>query len=200
MNNNTPASSKYQRRRTLSGNKNSLLTKGSDVIENASSRQQANDVRDRRRSTQSDTFNLRTASVFFFVAFIWHSTLLPSFYKMAGPEIAAKIQLSGMHVDAFKDPENLDPKILREFGFAAAASHTIVFLFGILCSTALRTVRFSSIVRSESGRAEPIGKGGEGERERESANERFIIGIGVSLVLVVWTASVFHVLAQAFAR
>jgi len=127
------------------------------------------------------TTTLRTAAVFFFVGFIWHSTILPFFYKTIGPEIAALIQLSGSHVDAFRDPQNLDPKILREFGMAGAATHTIVFMFGFICATALRTLRFSSIVKSEGGRWEPV-------------------GVGVSLVIVVWSAAVFHVLAQAFCR
>jgi hypothetical protein len=132
-------------------------------------------------STLSRSMTLSTASIFFFTAFIWHSTLLPTFYNAVGPELASRISLLGSHLDAFKDPETLDPRILRDFGVAGAASHTIVFLFGLLCATMLRTLRFSSIVRSRGGKPEPI-------------------GIGVSLVLVVWTASVFHVLAQAFSR
>ena len=134
-----------------------------------------------KTTSTSTSTTITITSVFFFVAFIWHSSILPTFYNSVGKELAAKLSWSGSHLDAFKDPENLDPRLLREFGFAGAASHTIIFLFGLLCATMLRTLRFSSIVRSKGGRPEPI-------------------GIGVSLVLVVWTASVFHVLAQAFAR
>jgi hypothetical protein len=124
--------------------------------------------------------SIQISSVFFFVAFIWHSALLPTFYQWAGPEVAALIQLSGSHVDAFKDPPVLSAQTLREFGLAGAASHTVVFLFGFLCAVMLRTVRFGKIV-SSGGRPEPI-------------------GIGVSLVLVVWSAAVFHVMALTFSR
>ena len=82
----------------------------------------------------------RTAFVFFFVGFIWHSTILPFIYTQLGPEIASLIALSGSHVDAFKDPHFIDPQVLREFGFAGAASHTIIFMFGFVCSSFLRTV------------------------------------------------------------
>jgi hypothetical protein len=54
-------------------------------------------------------------------------------------------------------------------------------MFGFVCSAFLRTIRFSSIVRGKGGRLEPL-------------------AIGVSIVLVVWTAAIFHVLAQAFCR
>jgi len=152
-----------------------------EVDQSKGSAQAASSSKSPSNAISQATKTLRTAAVFFFVGFIWHSTILPFFYKQVGPEIAALIQLSGSHVDAFKDPPNIDPKVLREFGLAGAATHTIVFMFGFICATALRTVRFSSIVRSQGGRLEPI-------------------GIGVSLVLVVWTAAVFHVLAQAFCR
>ncbi|KAH9261762.1 hypothetical protein BASA81_000418 [Batrachochytrium salamandrivorans] len=123
----------------------------------------------------------RTALVFFFVGFIWHSTILPFVYTKMGTKIAAWIAMSGSHVDAFRDPNFIDPKVMREFGLAGAASHTIIFMFGFVCATFLRTIRFSSIVRNRGGGLEPM-------------------AIGVSIVLVVWTAAVFHVLAQAFCR
>ena len=58
------------------------------------------------------TATLRTAAVFFFVGFIWHSTILPFFYKQVGPEIAALIQLSGSHLDAVSYTHLTLPTIL----------------------------------------------------------------------------------------
>jgi len=125
--------------------------------------------------------SLHVSSVFFFVAFVWHSSLLPVFYNFVGPTIGAAITFSGSHVDAFKDPTVLSAETLRQFGFAGAAAHTVIFLFGFLCAVALRTVRFGSLVQTKSGRPDPV-------------------GIGVSLVLVVWTAAVFHVIALTFSK
>jgi hypothetical protein len=75
-------------------------------------------------SSTSMSLLVRTSMVFFFVAFLWHSTILPFLYLQIGPQIAAWITFSGSHLDAFRDPQFIDPKVLREFGFAGAAAHT----------------------------------------------------------------------------
>ncbi|CAK9024134.1 2-acylglycerol O-acyltransferase 1 (Acyl-CoA:monoacylglycerol acyltransferase 1) (MGAT1) (Monoacylglycerol O-acyltransferase 1) [Durusdinium trenchii] len=63
-------------------------------------------------------------------------------YSLLGREVAAKIALFPDQVEVFREPHGLnDTALSRNFAFIGAASHTVVFGFGLACATLLQKAR-----------------------------------------------------------
>mmetsp|Transcript_43246 Transcript_43246/g.69344 ORF Transcript_43246/g.69344 Transcript_43246/m.69344 type:complete len:571 (+) Transcript_43246:874-2586(+) len=119
--------------------------------------------------------SVTAVTLFFMVAWVWHIRIVPTVYSIGGRELMATIALSYDQVDMFREDHELkDTDTSREFAFMASFTHTVVFLFGLVCASLLR--RFRRLLGEQTGPTSLI----------------------PSLFLAAWIVAIFHSLSWRF--
>jgi len=115
-------------------------------------------------------------TVFYIVAFAWHIQVLPWLYSIGGRDLMATLSLYGDQPHLFQENLDLnDPNLSREFALMGSATHTIVFLFGMLSAILMSKIR--SFYRQVNG-----------DHIQPST-------MSATILLMLWSATVFHSLA-----